>query len=44
MDQSFGQKIEKKMPGPQFGPDKKCKEEGTLKEGKWAGLLLIKMV
>jgi hypothetical protein len=28
MDQSLGQKIDKRC-GPQFGPDKKCKEKGT---------------
>jgi hypothetical protein len=27
MDQSLGHKIDKRC-GPQFGPDKKCKEEG----------------
>ncbi len=28
MDQSLGLKIDKRC-GPQFGPDKKCNEEGT---------------
>jgi hypothetical protein len=35
MDQSLGQKIDKRC-GPQFGPDKKCKEEGTF-EGSEKG-------
>ncbi len=33
MDQSLGHKIGKRY-GPQLGPDKKCKEEGTLKDVK----------
>ncbi len=33
MDRSLGQKIDK-ICGPQFGPDKKREEEGTLKEVK----------
>jgi hypothetical protein len=39
MDQSLGQKIDKRCK-PQFGPDKKCKEGGgTLKCYLWIKML-----
>ncbi len=41
MDQSLGQIIDKRC-GPQFGPDKKCKEEGTFAGSeKWQDSIVI---